>query len=93
MNLGYDPQNTTTFSVEAPPSRYATREAVGSFFTRVQDGGRGRPGVEKVGGNYMLPFGPSLAMFTYTFYDSPLSNAGDKPGSKRVGASDAARLP
>ena len=79
VDLGYDPQNTTTVSVEAPPSRYATREAVGSFFTRVQDEVAAVPGVEKVGGNYMLPFGPSLAMFTYTFYDSPLSNAGDNP--------------
>ena len=77
-NPGYNPSNTLTFTVSLPRSRYATGAAYSEFFRSLQERIEGLAGVDSVGGNMLLPFGRSLFMPSFTFYQPSGAAAGDR---------------
>ncbi|MEE8587047.1 MAG: FtsX-like permease family protein [Acidobacteriota bacterium] len=75
---GYNPSNTLIFTVALPQSRYTAGAAYREFFRSLQERIEGLAGVDSVGGNMLLPFGRSLFMPGFTFYEPSGAAAGDR---------------
>lgn len=79
---GFDPAQVLTLRISAPPSRYASREAVAALFSRLDAAIDGLPGVDHAGAATSLPLGGWL--FGTRFQIEGLPEDRERPPSAHI---------